>query len=214
MPGLRDLTTEIALVPTGVPRLMAVEPEPWGDNHLAQVLDVAAPESWFPGGGAGLGYFHDFVSSQAQSLDCRLPPDCSLRFDASSLGLGRVRSAAQRTAFATKSKAWSNSFRRIAGLRLPLGGNWPDDARRKVCGADTGALIIPDEFEPPEAGVGELTANEAVRVLELLAPFTTVDRRGNPALVVLTKTSDCERVTRSTTNLALWRVDRLTSTAH
>jgi hypothetical protein len=210
MPGLRDMAGEFVLTPAGHPRLTRQEPGDWPTESLGRALTVGEPESLFEDGGKAWGYYHDFLQAQGNLGNAGIAAlRATLRKVFAQVGTGSLRGPGN------SCRDWTRALiRRLpANLRLglALGGNWPDEARRDVCGSVGGVLIVPDEFDssdPP--GTGRLTADEAVGALERLARHTGTGRNSNPSLAAVINADESGQVLRRTELLRLWRVDRVT----
>jgi hypothetical protein len=211
MPGLRDLAREFVITPARHPRLTGDEPGGWPAESLGRVLAVGDPESLFEEGGKAWGYYHDFLQAQADlGSACIAALIATLRTVFARVGTGSLRGSGN--ACRDRTRALVRRLPASSRLALAVGGNWPDEARRDVCSSVGGVLIVPDEFDsgdPP--GTGRLTADEAVGVLERLAPHTTVGRNSNPALATVLHAEKPEQVLRRTERLQLWRAERITA---
>jgi hypothetical protein len=212
MPSLSDVSQELVLTPAGQPRLMLQNPRSWQDELVGRVLTIENPDSLYQEDGTALKYYHDFVQSLREIGDA----GCDSLHATLHKVFARVGTKALRgpeNACRNWTQALVKCLPSNSRLGLALGGNWPDDARRNVCSSVSRILIVPDEFEPSDSrGTGQLTIDEAVTILERLAPHMTANRNSNPALAILKATdADAEELLSQIEGLRLWKVDRITT---
>lgn len=209
MPRLSGLPGAVVLTPSGWPRLTAVDPLPWTDELLGFVLAIEHPRQLFEDGGAGLKYLVQFLDSD------------SVRPDGPAAQAG-LRSTLRRVftlASPTELDVYRETLRQLVGSvsaearrSLPLGGNWPADARRRVCGRAGEVVIVPDGYEPDRSpGRAVLGTDHAVPILAILAGAMSPGRNTNPAAAVLGAAADRPAVIAAAADLSLWAVQRLES---
>lgn len=211
MPNLSDLCQELVITPTEQPKLTRRPPDNWPAEFVGHVLEIDDPESLYQDGGAGLNYYHMFVKSLGEIGDCgRKSLRTTVQKAFAKLGSRALRGP--ENACQDWMKALVNCLPSHTRIGIALGGNWPDEARRDVCGLASRILIVPDEFEPENSpGTGLLTIEEAIGVAERLAPHTSPGRNSNPCLAAVINSTNAEEVLLRTENLRLWKADRITA---
>ena len=203
LPSLADLSETCILVPSSWPRLSAGRSSSWPAAVLTVVLN-ADPKSLFEGSGQQWAYIRRFVEA-AQ------PASTGAEGTQALAGLLRRTFAGVRTRSLRNLAADVRSVvRQLPAnhrIGVPLPANWSEADRQAILSELAGVVLVPEEFDPDDApGSGRLTAEEVVRLLNVLQPPTQRSKNSSPVRAVLSALQDgAESVLESCAELALWQ---------